>query len=338
MATSASGRNGGPASATSLTIPARHGRAGLTLLAYLDGRGRQWAIQEMVLEQRPEDLEALAGEARACARMTAVPDYDPSSIGADRDRASLFEGARGESRRLGEQARNAAADAHTAGRTAVAATAQVGERPPVPFLIMIMAALVVSMTLSPSLHDQIFLTLRDDLNWAVSLTLGSVIGAMLIWGLIGEGTGAIVSPRAALWGGIIIGIGFAILRLSTAEDVAEVVYACGLSAIEVGTLVFADAVGTRYRADLARWRERQDAAAESSAQATATQSVYARLLAEKAAVDARIWEHLEYADERREFSGDSARRETSCVEAICAGYRRGIAENFGRAQGYGHGA
>ena len=67
------------------------------------------------------------------------------------------------------------------------------------------------------------------------------LAAMLIWGLVGESASAVVSPRAALWGGIIIGLGFAVLRLSTAEDLPEAIYACGLSAIEVGTLVFADA-------------------------------------------------------------------------------------------------
>jgi hypothetical protein len=306
--------------------------------AHLFQEGREWAIRAMVLVARPEDTEALSGIAKAHARATQTDDYDPATIAADRHRADIFERDRAESRRLSEAMRNAATTAHEAGKDAAAKQALVGDPPATPLVMMITTAAVVAMTIAPSIHDFIFATLRDDLNWAISLSLGLVIGGMLVWGLIAEGSNVLISPRAALYGGIVIGIGFAVLRLSAAEDLGEVVYALGLSAIEIGTLVFADAIGVRHRAELAGWQERKAGAGDAAARAESGRNMYEQLRGQKEAVDQAVQDHLRYADERRELSRDLPGRETAYTQAILAGYGRGIAENVGRAQGYGHGA
>src|SRR5581483_7455750 len=105
---------------------------------------------------------------------------------------------------LDGEIRNAVSDLHDAGKASAAKARLVGEMPPVPLLVMISIAVVIAMTMAPSAHDLIFATLRDDLNWAVSLTAGMVIGVMLVWGVGQENSRAIVSSRAALWGGVIL--------------------------------------------------------------------------------------------------------------------------------------
>ena len=319
--------------------PSPVGRAVIGMLEFLFELGRQWALREMILTARQEDIDALTGQARAYALGTSAQDYDPRSNEADRERANLFDGARAESRRLTEAIRNAAARSHEFDKEAAAKAALLGEPPAAPLLVMITAAAVVAMTMAPSAHDLVLTTLRDDLNWALSVSLGLVIGSMLVWGLIAEGSAAVVATRAALWGGIVLAGGFAVLRLSAAEDFGEVVFAIGLSVIEIGTLVFADAVGARYRAQLRRWQERKEEAADAAACAESARGLSAQLVDERVAVDRDVQAHLTYVDERRELSGDFESRGTAYVQAICAGYFRGIAENVGRAQGgYGNGA
>jgi hypothetical protein len=242
------------------------------------------------------------------------------------------------SNRLDSEIRNAASDLHDAAKASAAKARLVGERPAVPLLVMISIAVVIAMTMAPSAHDLIFSTLRDDLNWAVSLTAGMVIGVMLVWGVVQEDARAIVSSRAALWGGIILGLGFADLRLAAAEEVGEVIYALGLTAIEIGALVFAEATGKRHRAEVALWHERNEAAVDAAAGVEVQRSRHEQLVVEKAAADRAIEDHLVRGDERRELSGDFRTFEAACVQAICAGYSRGIAENGGRAEGYSHDA
>ena len=245
----------------------------------------------------------------------------------------LSESDRAESRRLAEAIRNAAVTMRAAETATAAKGAAVGEKPSRPVVAMVTTAAVIGTTFAPAIHDFALSTLSEDVGWTLSLLLGGTVGTMLVWGLVAEGSNAPQSSRTALWGGILVGVGFAILRLSVAEDLGEVLFALGWSVAEAGTIIFADWFGARHRRDVAQWHQRGTEAAEASAQAEAGRTAYERLLTEKASVDDRIEAHLTHADERRELSGDFSNRETAYIQAACAGYRDGIAQNIGRAQG-----
>ena len=319
-----------------VTTPSRHGRAVSIILVALLEFGRRWAVEGRVLEARTEHLEVLRDYGRAQARAGAVRDYDPETVAADRERARRFEDWLATVHRLAGEIRTATADLHQAATAAATKGRLIGEMPPEPLLVMMTSTVVIAMTIAPSAHDLIYTTLRDDLNWVISAATGVVIGVMLAWGVVQENSRTALPSRAALLGGVILGLGFAILRLAVAEDLGEVIYALGLCAIECGVLVFIEATGRQYRDEVAGWHERNDAAGQAAATADCQRQKHESLVAAKADIDRAIEGHLVRTDERRELSGDFESFEAACVRAVCSGYFRGIAENNGRAEGYAY--
>ena len=123
----------------------------------------------------------------------------------------------------GEQ--HAAANLRDA-ETNVARTPKAGDKPAASPILVVAFIVAIMLTIAPTLHDALFLTLGDDLlAWFFSALCAAFVGAML--------TLAILSGRRTAWtwvgvgAGVIFGIGLGAVRLAAAEGTGEVVLAFG---------------------------------------------------------------------------------------------------------------
>ena len=139
-------------------------------------------------------------------------------------------------------------------------------------------------------------------------------------------------PRVTLAAGVLVGLAFAVLRLSAAEELGDALLAVGFSLLEIGALFLADQVIARYRDAESAWRNRASEAADAVAQRDASAQEYDRLVTAKGRAREQIERHLRYVDTRGALSGDANSREDAFVLAIVSGYYAGIAVNTGRTQ------
>src|SRR6202035_1687055 len=110
--------------------------------------------------------------------------------------------------------------------------------------------LVVTLTVAPTLHDFIFRTVDDDLlAQFFSFLSAGCVGALISW--------AILSGRRTLWrwmgltAGIAMGLGLGIVRLAAAEGATELLFAIGLTVVEVSVVLLLEwyALGLRASDD-----------------------------------------------------------------------------------------
>src|SRR5205814_4274245 len=114
------------------------------------------------------------------------------------------------------------------------------------------AAFVVALTITiaPTLHDFLFFGIPDELlAWFTSSICAAFVASML--------TLAILSGRKTQWtwigvvAGIGLGMGLGALRLSSAKGMPEVLFAMGLTVVEVSAVLLLEwlASGLRHRED-----------------------------------------------------------------------------------------
>ena len=110
-----------------------------------------------------------------------------------------------------------------------------------PLTAAAVAALVISV--APTLYDFIYVTLSNQmLHWLASLGSAAFIGLVITWGAVGgvEVAGQLDAARwGGLLGGIMVGVGLAILRVAHAKGGNELAFAVALTAVEsLGTKIW----------------------------------------------------------------------------------------------------
>lgn len=298
--------------------------------------GRQAGLASGALEPREEDSRALEEHAGAMAQETYREAYDPTQHEHDRLREAEF------TRLLAEREEAELAAKHAAAalgeREEESARAQSGARPPeTPWALMVAALLVLAISIAPTLHDFIFISMPDELlNWFVSLLSASVVGMFITWGILGSPDASGQRSHAslvALVGGIVVSVGLGALRVAHAEGWGEVVFAVALTVVEVGTILMLEARASALRARHREWAEHEAQVANAAARLAAVRVRLTRCQERAASLNDGVNKHIRYVEERAVRRYNIEEIKAAALKSVLDGYRAGIAETRGHVLG-----
>jgi len=300
-------------------------QSGLYRLAY------NHALASGTTVERPEDLSALEDHARAMARETFREKFDPEQHAHDAMHQAEYERSvaqRADAER-GEQ--QAAANVRDA-EQAVASAPKEGPKPKLDNWRLGAFIVVFSITVAPTLHDSVFHTLPDDLlAWFLSLICSGFVGAMLSWGILGGRLTKLTWISAAA--GVALGIGLLAIRLSSAEGASEVMFAIGLTIVEVAAVLLLEFLARDLSVKEAEWNVNHAKESEALARRDACQQDLARWQSRVREKHQAVIEKIALVEDRFNRNIHIEELEQAAVKAVRDGYHRGIAENIGRIHG-----
>jgi hypothetical protein len=193
--------------------------------------GRNRALQSGTTEPNQDDTQSLKDHAQAMAKDTYRDRFDPSANRHDAMHQAEYERTMIQRNEAEKCEHHAAANLRDAEIT-VAQTPRAGNKPAAAPILVVAFIVAIMLTIAPTLHDALFHTLGDDLlAWFFSAICAAFVGAML--------TLAVLNGRRTAWtwvgvgAGIIFGLGLGALRLAAAEGAGEVLFALGLTVVEI---------------------------------------------------------------------------------------------------------
>ena len=293
--------------------------------------GRNRARDSGAITPHPEDLQSLEEHAHAIARQTYQESFDPSKHAHDKVRDDEYQGQLAERAEVQHSAAHARANLRDA-EMALAKTSKAGDKPTPNSWLLAAAIISIDLSVAPTLHDRFFYTLNDDLLvWFASIASAAFVAAILALAILAGRNS--VGRHACLFAGIGIGIALGIIRLSTTESLAEVMFAVGLTVFEIAAVLLLEWVARALRDSEEKWVQ----AKRIEDEATRIREVYADDLAQRTErldqISKAIRDHLAYVEERSSRNLEVADLETVAVKAVLDGYNAGIRENVGRIRG-----
>lgn len=297
----------------------------------------QRAVTSGALAPHSGDEQALKEHARALAREAYRDAFDPTKHAHDgmldgeyrknlTDRADV------------EQALKFA-EADVAQREEEVARALPGLEPPKPSIIFVSAAVVGTMiTVSPTLHDTVFVMDDDLISWALSLACGIFLGLFIALMILGDADSAghrTVTNWMGLSAGIFVSLALGAIRIGAAKKVGDIVFAMGMTTLELGIVLAMEAVASRRRAAMAEWSARNSVSEKTKAALDAAWNKLERLKDRLKILNDDIHSHIDYVEERAVRNLHIDELEDIALKAAANGYLAGIADNRGRVLGVG---
>jgi hypothetical protein len=314
-------------------VSASEGGSVLAMQTGLWHHGRNRAVQSGTTEPNPDDIRALEDHARAMARDTYRDRFDPSANAYDAMHQAEYErtiGQREESEK-GEQ--HASVNLRDA-ETNLARTPKAGNKPVAPPVLVAAFIVAITLTVAPTLHDAVFLTVGDDLlEWFFSSLCAAFVGTML--------TLAILSGRRTVWtwvgvgSGVILGLGLGAIRLARAEGAGDVVMGIGLTIVEIAAVLLLEWHASGLREREAVWEVKHSTESQAIAHVDAAKSDLARWQARIKELSDVIASKIALVEDRHNRNIHIAELEAVAIKAVLDGYNAGIAENVGRIRGVG---
>lgn len=293
--------------------------------------GYNHALASGTTVERPEDINPLQDHARAMARETHRETFDPQEHVHDAMHQAEYERslAQREDAERGEQ--HAVANLREA-EQAVASAPKAGPKPRLNSWLLGAFIVVFSITVAPTLHDSVFHTLPDDLlAWFVSLICSAFVGAMLSWGILGGRRTKLTWIGAAA--GVALGIGLLAVRLSSAENAGEGMFAVGLTIVEIAAVLLLEFLARDLRIKEAEWTVDHAKESEALARHDACQQDLARRQGRVKEKHQAVIEKIALVEDRFNRNIHIEELEQAAVKAVRDGYSRGVAENIGRIHG-----
>ena len=298
--------------------------------------GRWRAEVSGTIEPNAEDIRALEEHASAMARELYRDEYNPMVIEHDRLRKAEFEkmqNERGETELAEKNAELSVAQQENA----VAVTVSDAKQPVVSQTLSAAAIFVLSMSLAPTMHDAIFITLGDDLlNWILSLLFAVAFGVFIALGILSsleDGGNRTIANWAGLGGGSVIVVGLALFRLKDALGWGEITFCVALMLVEIGTIVFLEGYAGSLRAAYQRFNASRAAAKKEVALLEAAKAHHERCVERLKKVNDSIASHIHFVEERYTRHYRVEEIENASIKAIRDGYLEGVAKNKGRLVG-----
>jgi plasmid stabilization system protein ParE len=293
--------------------------------------GRNRALHSGTTEPRPEDILALKNHARAMAKQTYRDKYNPAQNVHDAMHETEYRRTLAQREEAEKAEQHAAANLRDA-EDRLARTPKAGPKPHAHPSLVAAFVVAITLTVAPTLHDSIFLTIGDDLlNWFGSLLGAAFVGVML--------TLAILSGRRTKWtwigvvAGVILGVGLGAVRLSAANGAGETMVAVGLTIMEIAAVLLLESHASGLRTSEAEWFPRHSAETEASAARDACQSDLARWQARVKELSESITNKIAFVADRHNRNIRLPELEAVAIKAVLDGYNAGTTENIGRLRG-----
>jgi hypothetical protein len=293
--------------------------------------GRNRALQSGTAEPRQEDILALTDHARAMAKQTYRDKYDPARNAHDAMHETEYRRDLAQREEAEKAEQHAAANLREAD-VELARTPKAGPKPAIHPGVVLAFIAAITLSVAPTLHDTLFHTLPDDLLvWFASLVSAGFVGAML--------TLAILGGRRSKWtwvgvaAGAILGIGLGAVRLSQAEDAGEVLFALGLTVVEISSVLLLEWLASGFRTSEEDWAPKHAAETEAIAARDAAQSDLTRWQERLKELNNAIVSKIAFVEDRHNRNIHIAELEKVAIKAVLDGYNAGIAENVGRIRG-----
>jgi hypothetical protein len=311
--------------------PAPDGDAILQLRTGLFELGRNRARLSGATEPVPEDLRTLEDHARAMARDTYRDLFDPGQNLHDRMHQAEYERLLKQREETEKGVAYATANLRDA-ELRLAKTAKAGAKPLANDWLVAAFIVAITITVAPTLHDFLFFSISDDLlSW-----FGASISAAFIASML---TLAILSGRRTTWtwigvvAGIMLGLGLGALRLSSAEGWAEVMFAVGLTIVEVSAVLLLEWLASGLRNSEDQWNVVRAAEDEAIGSREAAQADLLRWQARLRELNEEIRNKIAYVEDRFNRNLHLPELEAVAIKAVSDGYNAGITENLGHLRG-----
>jgi hypothetical protein len=300
-------------------------------IADLEDAGREAARLNHTNSADPAVQATLDDVARASAKAFHRPAFAPEMFADDALRVEDHERDTARETEAEHARALAVTEVHRRREEEASFEASV-EKPQVSWLCTMTATVVVGLSTAPALHDRFFVSVADAfLAWFLALALGSTVGALVTAFIIGpysSGKHAAVSGAAKL-GGVLVGVGAFLMRISDALTPSEWLGSAGLTALEISVVLMLDFYSSSLRRSYIAWAEQE----------SKRRALHDRVAEAERALASR--EHaLDSAREKglafRRFLDERACRATpvETLEAICvAAVRRGYTEGISAIQG-----
>ena len=282
-------------------------------------------------ESQEADVRALEDHAQGEARDTSRASFDPAQHIHDRMYQEEFEKDLKDRDEVEKSEAYARANLREA-ELSLAKTTRGGEKPGISSWLMAAFIVAITITVAPTLHDFVFHTIADDLlAWFAATSSSGFVGAML--------TLAILTGRRSSWtwigtaAGVVLGIGLGALRLSSAEGTGEVIFAVGLTVIEIAEVLLLEWLATSIRHKENTWEQTKTIEDQAINLRDAEQATLVRWQRKHEALDKSIASKISYVEDRNDRSMPLPELEAVAVKAAIDGYNAGVAYNVGLIRG-----
>lgn len=209
--------------------------------------------------------------------------------------------------------------------------------PTTPQVLMISAVAGLALTIAPTLHDYVFITMKDDvLNWAISLLCSTIYGVFITWGLLDTddaGGRRTIRNWLGLAGGITIPVGLGILRAANAVGAQEILFAVALTIIEIGIVVVLESRSSTLRVAYQEWAGQQAVLKDITTRLEAARAHLARGKQNLARISDAIAMHIRLVEELAVRNFNIERITADAIKAVRDGYFEGLAKNRGYLRG-----
>jgi len=282
--------------------------------------GRNRALHSGTTEPRPDDIRSLEDHARAMAQDTYRDRYDPTQNAHDAMHKAEYERDLVQREDAEKIAQHAAANLRDA-ELRLARTTKAGPKPAAHPLLVAAFILAITLTVAPTLHDSVFQTLSDDmLAWFGAWLAAAFVGSML--------TLAILGGRRTKWAWAGVAV-----RLSSADGVGEVLFALGLTIVEIAAVLLLEWLANGLRTSEADWSLRQAAESEALAARDSVQTEVSRWQSRLRDLNDAIQSKIAFVEDRHNRNVHIQELEAVGIKAVLDGYNAGISENVGRIRG-----
>jgi len=293
--------------------------------------GRNRALQSGTTEPNQDDIQSLKDHSQAMAKDTYRDRFDPSANRHDAMHQAEYDRTIDQRKESEKGEQHAAANLRDAD-TNLARTPKAGNKPAASPFLVVAFVVAIMLTIAPTLHDALFNTLGDDLlAWFFSALCAAFVGAML--------TLAILSGRRTAWtwvgvaAGIIFGLGLGALRLAAAEGAGEVLFALGLTVVEIAAVLLLEWLASGLRASEAAWLVLRAAESQAIAGRDAAHADLTRRQIRINELSDAITRKIAFVEDRHNRNIHIGELEAVAIKAVLDGYNAGIAENLGRIRG-----
>lgn len=225
----------------------------------------------------------------------------------------------------------AQANVHEADR-GLALTPKAGPKPEVNLWLATAFVVAIAITVAPTLHDYLFFTIPDEmLAWFCSSVCAAFVASMLTFAILSGRRSKVM--WAGLAAGVVLGLGLGALRLSSANGVTEVLFAIGLTIVELAAVLLLEWLASGLRAREDEWQGIKLAEEKAIACRDTELADLERRKTKLQEVSTSIRQKIAHVEDRAHRDLRLPELEAVAIKTVLDGYNAGIAENVGRQRG-----